>query len=479
MALAASYPARVEATLDAPLSRWLWLVKWLLAVPHYVLLFFLWVAFVMVSMVAFVAILFTGRYPPGLFDFNVGVLRWSWRVAYYTYGALGTDRYPPFTLADVPDYPAHFDIDYPAHLSRGLVLVKWWLLAIPQYLIVGVFAGGGAWAAWRTDHGAAAWGPGGLIGLLVVIAAIALTVTGRYPRQLFDFVLGLNRWVLRVAAYAGLMTDQYPPFRLDMGGHEASAVMTLPSPPAPPGVPEPSALPSPPIRPSQVPGWTGLRIVSVVAGCLVGLMSIGLLAAGGGATWLDNTQRDSAGYLTSGLHSLATTSYAMTSDRIDLGTSDLSAPAAILGTVRFRVTATDPTKAVFVGIAPKGSADSYLAGVGRVTVPNWAGSPRYRGQPGGPPSVPPAASSIWVASVAGAGTQTLTWKPAGGDWVVVIMNADAGAGVSVTADAGATFPPLGWIAGGLLAGGGVLLVVGLLLVVFPVVRAGRPAGARR
>ncbi len=243
MSVSPVYPVNVDATLDRHLSRWLWLVKWLLAVPHYVVLFFLWVAFVVVSVVAFFAILITGRYPPTLFEFNVGVLRWSWRVAYYSYGALATDRYPPFTLAEVADYPAHLEVGYPEHLSRGLVLVKWWLLAIPHYLVVGIFAGGGAWAAWQADRTSEGWGSGGLIGLLVLIAAVVLAVTGRYPGQLFDLVLGLNRWVLRVAAYAALLTDQYPPFRLDLGGHEPFTTTTGPPPGPGPAGPGPVVLP--------------------------------------------------------------------------------------------------------------------------------------------------------------------------------------------------------------------------------------------
>ena len=218
--VAPDYPVGVRGELQPDLSRWLWVVKWLLAIPHYVVLALLWLAFFVLTVVAFFAILFTGRYPRGIFDFNTGVIRWTWRVMFYSYWALGTDRYPPFTLGHVPDYPATVDIAYPeGGLSRGLVLVKWWLLAIPQYILVGIFVGGWWWwGEW--------WYPiatCGLIGVLVFFAGISLVFAGRYPRGIFDLVLGLDRWVLRVIPYAALMTDQYPPFRLDQGPDEPAA----------------------------------------------------------------------------------------------------------------------------------------------------------------------------------------------------------------------------------------------------------------
>jgi Domain of unknown function (DUF4389) len=211
-----TYPLRLEGELDPQLSRWLWLVKWLLVIPHVIALVALWIAFVATSAFAFFAILATGRYPRGLFDFNTGVLRWTWRVGFYSCSALGTDRYPPFTLKDVADYPARLEIAYPEKLSRRLVLVKWWLLALPHYLVIAVFAGLG-WAAFSFDDGNGGFG---LIGLLVLFAGVALLFTGRYPKSIYNFVLGMNRWVYRVAAYSALMTDAYPPFRLDTGGAE-------------------------------------------------------------------------------------------------------------------------------------------------------------------------------------------------------------------------------------------------------------------
>jgi hypothetical protein len=197
-----AYPVSLKGELTEPPARGWWLIKWLLAIPHFICLIGLWIAFAVVCIISFFAILFTGKHPKGLFDFKVGVLRWSWRVGFYSYEALGTDKYPPFSLQPDPDYPADLEIPYPEKLSRGLVLVKWWLLAIPQYIVTAFFAGG--------------WGRGnvGLVTILAIFGAVALLFTGKYPKDIFKFVVGMNRWGYRVAAYVSLMTDEYPPFRL-------------------------------------------------------------------------------------------------------------------------------------------------------------------------------------------------------------------------------------------------------------------------
>ncbi|TJY66408.1 DUF4389 domain-containing protein [Arthrobacter sp. CAU 1506] len=218
------YPVRLAGYLDSRLSRGLWLVKWLLAIPHYIILALLWFALLISTIAAGIVILFTGRYPRSWFCFNVGVLRWSWRVGFYGYSALGTDRYPPFTLATA-EYPADLDVAYPQRLSHGLVLVKWWLLAIPHLLIVGIFTSGSGlvWSrGWGDDVSVSSWG-WSLLGLLILITAVILLFTARYRYDLFAFIMGINRWTYRLAAYVLLMRDEYPPFRLDQGADEPPA----------------------------------------------------------------------------------------------------------------------------------------------------------------------------------------------------------------------------------------------------------------
>ncbi|MBI4259676.1 MAG: DUF4389 domain-containing protein [Actinobacteria bacterium] len=458
MSTETTYPARMEARLDTDLSRWLWLVKWVLLIPHVIVLVFLWLAFAVLWLVALVAIVFTGRYPRAIFEFNVGVLRWTWRVSYYGYGALGTDRYPPFTLADVPDYPARYEVAYPESLSRGLALVKWWLLAIPHYIVVALLVGGGAWFGWRQGH--LEWSAGGgLIGILVLVAGVVLLFSGSYPGGIFDLVVGLNRWALRVAAYAALLTDDYPPFRLDLGGAEPGVTAPLPPPP------------SGPAARARPGGWTAGRVVAVVVGALLSLTAMGLVGGGGVALWADAARRDADGFLTTPTQRFATGGHALVEEGIDVrvqGPNWLYA-SAIVGEVRLRVTASSGGP-VFVGIGPQADVDRYLAGVAHATVRDFA-HPRYGVHEGGAPSTPPGDQRFWDVSSSGPGTMTLLWEPPPGSWTIVVMNEDGSAGVDVDADIGATVPALPWIGVGLLAGGAVLLAGGVLLLVLAARRA--------
>ncbi|MGI9606147.1 MAG: DUF4389 domain-containing protein [Acidimicrobiales bacterium] len=227
-----SSPVILSASLDRSLSRWKWLVKWILAIPHFIVLAFLWVAFAVLTIAAGVAIVFTARYPKRIFDVNVGILRWTWRVQHYaTSGGLGTDRYPPFSFHPMPGDSASLDIALPQRLSRPLVFVKWFL-AIPHLLIVAILSGGSIrWLALDGDRFIFdVWGGGGVLGLLALAAGVTLLFTDRYPESLFDLIVGLNRWIYRTVAYVSLMTDDYPPFRLDQGGLEPVAGPLSPSP---------------------------------------------------------------------------------------------------------------------------------------------------------------------------------------------------------------------------------------------------------
>jgi len=463
--LAAPLPARLEGHLERP-SRWLWLVKWLLVIPHYVVLGVLWCAFALLSLVAFGALLFSGRYPRGIFGFNVGVLRWSWRVAYYAFNANGTDRYPPFTLADVADYPARLAVDYPERQRKGLPLIGWWLLGIPHYLIACAFLGGGAAAAvWSATHE-----PGnlvaavGLIGLLVFSAVLVLLFRGQYPRAIFDLVLGLNRWVLRAGAYAALMTPEYPPFRLDPGENEPGTVSITPTatlaPPASPPTTETAA---------RTGSWGAGRVTAVVLGSLAVLGGLATLAAGGTAVVFDQTQRDTSGYLMTDSSAYATNTYALVSDSYRTGAAgDVLVARDMLGTVRIR---TDSTRPVFVGIAGAAALDSYLAGVRREIATRFdANQSDFRVHQGGPPALPPTAKTFWSAHTVGTGTQTLTWTPRSGDWRIVIMNPDGSASIHTDLAIGARFPHLLWIGIGALGGGAFLLLLGGAAVHFAAIR---------
>jgi hypothetical protein len=440
-------PVRIEGELDAGLSRWLWLVKWLLAIPHYIVLAFLWAAFFVLTFVALFAILFTGRYPRGIFDFNLGVLRWTWRVSFYSYGALATDRYPPFTLDEAPDYPARLDIAYPGQLSRGLVLVKWWLLVIPHYFVLAALLG------WGVSVSERSWAAPGLITVLVVIIGVALLFTTRYPRGLFDLVLGLDRWVARVIAYVGLMTDSYPPFRLDQGGSE-------------PGVAEPPVEAVAEIGETVAPAPERRRgagsVVLVVLGSIAALIALGLLAGGCGAVAVDQTQRDDDGFLMSPSEDFATATYAIASERADIDAAGAERALDIfLGTIRIR---SETDRAVFVGIASAADVTGYLASVEHSLVTDFERRPVYVPRPGGAPSSLPGDETFWVESTSGSGEQTLEWEPESGDWRVVVMNADGSRGVAAELSIGAELDPLLWIGIGLLvvgavfAGGAALLI---------------------
>jgi hypothetical protein len=472
-----TYPVSAQGRLDPPLSRWLWLVKWILLIPHYLVLGVLAIVFLVLTVVAFWAVLFTGRYPRGLFDVNLGILRWGWRVSYYGYGALGTDRYPPFTLDDVEDYPARLDVAYPERLSRGLVLVKWWLLALPHYLVLAFLLGGATWAVRR---GSDVWtfeiADNGLIGVLVLVAAVVLLFRGRYPQGLHDLIVGLDRWVLRVVAYAALMTDRYPPFRLDLGGNDPAP---MPAGPAPPDV-EGGAAVAPTGHRRPPTSWTAGRIAALVVGALLTLTSLGLLPTGAALMWADASQRDSDGYLQTDARSFSTPTAALLAEpfEVELGTGTETAwVQRTLGTVRLSAEA-GSAEPLFVGLGPTQDVNAYLDGVAydRVREARIGSGVRYsRGGGELAPAAAPESQPFWVAAATGPDPD-LTWTVQEGSWTLVVMRADGQPEVAADVSVGATVPALPWAAAALLGIGVVLLVGGVVLLVLAAATGRRPAG---
>jgi hypothetical protein len=189
---AADYPVRVDVEYPERLSRWKIFLKWLFAIPHFIVLYLLNIVNAVLIFIAFFAVLFTKKWPRGMFDFSVQIARWNANAIAYAL-LLMRDEYPPFS-GESGQYPLTFEIDYDDNLSRWMIFVKW-ILAIPHifvlfFLVIAAY-------------------------VVVIIAFFAILFTGRYPRGMFDFVVGTYRWLTRVSAYASwFMTDRYPPFSL-------------------------------------------------------------------------------------------------------------------------------------------------------------------------------------------------------------------------------------------------------------------------
>ena len=186
------YPVRFDVEYPERLSRWKIFLKWLFAIPHFIIVVLLINVAGILQFIAFFAILFTKKWPRGLFDFTVQIYRWAANVSAYALFLL-RDEYPPFS-GDSGEYPVTLEVEYDENLSRWQIFVKW-LLAIPHYIVLAfLFVA---------------------VNITVFIAFFAILFTGRYPRGLFDFAVGTMRWYIRVNAYAHwLMTDRYPPFSL-------------------------------------------------------------------------------------------------------------------------------------------------------------------------------------------------------------------------------------------------------------------------
>jgi hypothetical protein len=453
------YPIQIRARREGPLSRWLWLVKWFLLIPHYLVLAVLYAAFVVLTLVAYVAVLFTGRYPHGIFSFNVGVMRWAWRVGYYGYNVLGTDRYPPFTLAEVPDYPAGLHADYPPPLKRWQPLVAW-LFAIPQLLIVGALTGAASYT-YHPNSTTTVSVPIGLVSVGILVAGLALLFAARYPRGLYDLLVGVARWSWRVVAYLALLTGTYPPFRLDQGDREPDGGPDD----APDGaiaLAHPSTVAAPP--PSS--GGAAGHVVALVIGVLLLFTGIGLGIGGAGVLILDGA-RDASGYISSPTTGVSSATAAITVEGVNVQAGDtVSRSLSDLGTVR--LTAKSPTGTpLFIGVGDNADVDRWLRGTAHDQLVDLygGGEPRYERADGAVRDLStPAESTFWLASAGGTGTVTLDWKATTGSLAVVVANADGSQGVVADMRAATKLPGFRPLAGGLIAAGITLLLGAFVLI---------------
>jgi hypothetical protein len=193
---ASTYPLNLEVSSPAQIARWRPLVNWLLVIPAEVWLFILLIGLEVLSFLSWFVILFTGQLPEGWGGFMVKVLRYSWRVNAYLYG--WTEQYPGFDApsgyADPGDYPAVLSAVPDATRNRLTVLLRL-IWVIPAYFVV-YFVGIAAW-------------------VVLLAAWFVVLFTGKWPEGMRTFCIGYFRWSTRVMAYFFLLTDVYPPFRLE------------------------------------------------------------------------------------------------------------------------------------------------------------------------------------------------------------------------------------------------------------------------
>ena len=188
------YPVDLIGEYDERVNRFLWLIKWILLVPHFICLWFLSLPTIVTTPLSWLAVVILGRYPRFLWSYHTGLLRWGWRIGFYAYGAGNTDQYPPFSFESRDDYPADLEIEFPESSSRLTGFFRW-ILIIPHWIISAILAD--------------------IAGILVFFALVIVLFTGRYPEGMFDIIMGMNRWIYRVQAYGWLLVDQYPPFSFD------------------------------------------------------------------------------------------------------------------------------------------------------------------------------------------------------------------------------------------------------------------------
>jgi ABC-type multidrug transport system fused ATPase/permease subunit len=193
-----AYPATY--TFDPPekIANWRPLVQWLLAIPHFVILYVLRLVSNVVGVISWFVILFTGALPEGLANVQAMYFRYSMRVS--TYVAFMREEYPPFGFATTPNDPGddpRVRVDFRPQLTDRNRLTTFFrlILAIPQLIVTAVLLFAAA--------------------VVTLIAFFAVLFTGRWPAGMRDFVIKVQRWSLRVQAYTTLLTDVYPPFTLD------------------------------------------------------------------------------------------------------------------------------------------------------------------------------------------------------------------------------------------------------------------------